>query len=146
MCIRDRLVFDGVFDGDDAAVDAVELGEEGVEGGGFAGAGGAGDEDDAVGFGEEEFDLGAVLFAEAEAVEGEACLAGEAEADGLAFDAGDAGDADVDGLAVGFEMDAAVLGEALLGDVEFAHHPVSYTHLDVYKRQVQPSAMPSAHQ
>src|SRR5437867_7315461 len=42
-------VFDGVFDGDDFAVGAVDEVEAGVKGGGFAGAGGAGDEQDAVG-------------------------------------------------------------------------------------------------
>jgi hypothetical protein len=44
-----HVVFHGVFDGEEFDVNAVDLVEAGVEGGGFAAAGGAGDDQDAVG-------------------------------------------------------------------------------------------------
>jgi hypothetical protein len=39
----------------------------------------------------------------------------------LAVDAGDGGDTHVDGLAVEFQVDASVLRQAALGDVEVRH-------------------------
>ncbi len=116
-----EFVFDGVFDGDDAAVLSVELGEEGVEGGGFAGAGGAGNEDDAVGFLEQGFGFAAQVGLELEAVEVEFFLAEKTQGDAFAFDRGDGGDADVDELATDLEVDPAILGEAAFGDVELGH-------------------------
>ena len=116
-----EFVFDGVFDGDDAAVLGIELGEEGVEGGGFAGAGGAGNEDDPVGFFEQGFGFAAKVGLELEAVEVEFFLAEKSQGDAFAFDGGDGGDADVDELATDLEVDPAILGEAAFGDVELGH-------------------------
>jgi hypothetical protein len=98
---------------------AVELFEEGVEGGGFAGAGGAGDEDDAVRFGEEVADggLGARGSRPRRSISN-FLRAEEAKADGLAFDAGDAATRTSMDWPSSFEVDAAVLGEAAFGDVE----------------------------
>jgi hypothetical protein len=64
------------------------------------------------------------LGIEAELVEAEEDLAAGEQAQGgaLAVDGGDGGDADVDFLAFDAHVDAAVLGEAFLGDVHAGHH------------------------
>ncbi len=116
-----EFVFDRVFDGNDAPVLGIELGEEGVEGGRFAGAGGAGDEDDAVGFFQEGFGLAAQVGFELEAVEVEFFLAEKTQGDAFAFDGGDGGDADVDELAADLEVDPSILRETAFGDVQFGH-------------------------
>ena len=53
------IVFDGVFDGDDVAVEVdVDVVDHGGEGGGFAGAGGTGDEKESAGAAAEFLDGG----------------------------------------------------------------------------------------
>ena len=116
-----ELVFDGVFDGDDAAVWMVYLGEEGVKAGGFSGTGGAGDEDDAVGEVEQGLDAFAHEGLHVQLLDAEFFLVEEAQGDALAFHGWHGGDADVDGLALELEVDASVLREAALGDVEARH-------------------------
>jgi hypothetical protein len=69
-----HLVFDRIFDGDDAAMRLIEIGEEGVERRRFATAGGAGDEDDAVGQFQQFIDDRTNVVREAEAVHGDLLL------------------------------------------------------------------------
>ena len=118
-----HLVFDGVLGRHDADVDLVDLVEEGVEAGGFARAGGAGDEDDAVGAGDELVGEGVVALAHAQVLELDevAGFLEQAQGDALAVGGGAGGDADVDVLAVEADADATVHRQALLGDVEVGH-------------------------
>ena len=101
---------------------AVELREEGVKRGRFARSCRPGDEHDAVGLRQQQLDGLAMRLVEAKAVEREAFLAEKAQAHRLALDTRDTGHAHVDGLPLGLQMNASVLRQALLGDVEFAHH------------------------
>ena len=117
------FVLDRILDGDDAQVGGIDLAQEGVERGGLAGAGRAGDEDDAVRVLEDLDDLGALGLVHAQALHGVGLLllVEEAERDALGVDRRDGGDADVEGVVAGAVVDAAVLGEALLGDIEARH-------------------------
>ncbi len=119
-----EFVFDGIFDGDDFAVGAVDDVEAGVEGGGFTGAGGAGDEDDAVGEFEEGLELCLVVGEEAEfgEAEEEGGFIEDTHDHGFAMVGGDGGDAEVDFLVAHFELDTSVLREAFFGDGHGAAH------------------------
>ena len=118
-----HLVFDRVLDRDDAQVGRVDLAEKGVERGRFARAGGTGDEDDAVRVVEHADDHGLLLGVHAQPVHGERLLllVQQAQAHALGVDGGDGGDADVERTADGLEVDATVLREAALGNVEARH-------------------------
>ena len=118
-----HLVFDRVLDRDDAQIGRVDLAEKGVERGRLARAGGTGDEDDAVRVVEHADDHGLLLGVHAQPVHGERLLllVQEAQAHALGVDGGDGGDADVERAADGLEVDAAVLRQAALGDVEARH-------------------------
>ncbi len=115
-----EVVLDGVLDGDDLEFRADDGGEGGIEGGGLAGAGGAGDEEDAVGPVNEALEGAEGSLVHAELLEGEedVGLVEEAHDDALAEEHGDDGDADVHLAAAHVELDAAVLGDAALRDVQ----------------------------
>ena len=118
-----EFVFDRLLDRDDALVDRVDRAQERVERGGFARAGRAGDQEDAVRLDDDLAD--GLLFQrrEAELVQAQEDLAArqQAQRDALAIDRRHGGDADVDFLALDADVDAAVLRQALLGDV----HPAT---------------------
>ena len=123
-----ELVFDGIFDGDDLVFVVFNLTEGGVEGGGFAGAGGAGDKHHAVGFGNVAAEFGEVSGTKTNHVQREF---GELFAHGFfiehtehgifAVDGGHDGDAEIDEATFVADAETTVLGDAALGDVEFAH-------------------------
>ena len=117
-----ELVLDRVFDRDDLPLDVVDLRQRGVERRRLAGAGRAGDEDDAVRHVEDLVEVVAVALGHAEVLGAEHRVAAveDAEHDRLAVDHRDDRDAHVDLAAGDLQLDAAVLREALLGDVEVA--------------------------
>ena len=89
---------------------------------------GPGDQDHAVGLGDVLAELLQDLVGEAEDVEaqladglGDHLLVEDADDRVLAVDAGHDGDAEVDRLVLDLEPEAAVLGDAALGDVEVGH-------------------------
>src|ERR1035441_9707332 len=119
-----RSVFDGIFDGDDFLIGQIDAFEGGIEGGGFAAAGGAGDEEDAVGEAGEMLHALQHVVVEAEAAEVVEIAGGaieEAHDDALAVEGGQGGNAEVDFAADDFDLDAAILGEAALGNIELGH-------------------------
>ena len=116
-----ELVLDGIFDRHNAALHRVEHGKKGVERGALAAAGRAGEQDDAVGLRNQIANFALGDGGEAEQGKIEAVAREKPQADALAADGGNGGDADVDGLAFHFEIDAAVLRHAALGDVEIGH-------------------------
>ena len=118
-----HLVFDGVFDRDDAEVGGVDLTEKGVERGGFAGAGRTGHQNDAMGELEDALDGGLLGGIHAQPVHGVGLAAEveQAQAHALGVDGRDGGDADVERIAPGLEVDAPVLRQAFFRDVEPRH-------------------------
>src|SRR5690625_6992492 len=118
-----KLVFHRVFNRDDLALGRVEPGQRGVQRGGFSRAGGPGDQNDAV----RHFQLALKVFLN---VFGKA-QAGKIEHNGFAVEnahdhrftvrGGHGGHAQVELLAAHPVHDAAVLGQAPLGDVEARH-------------------------
>ena len=118
-----ELVLDRVLDGDDVLVDRVHLGQRGVQGGGLARAGRPGDQHRAVGLVEAGLEAGAGLAVHAQRVQVQQRLAlvQQAHDDALAVHGGHAHDAHVDRPLLHGQAHAAVLGHALLGDVQVAH-------------------------
>jgi hypothetical protein len=120
-----EAVFDGVFYCDDIESGAVDMLEDGVERGGFAGAGGAGDEEDAIGGGDDLFEGFEVGGGEVEVFElGDGVTVGGAEDtedDFFSIHGGDTGEAEVDFLDTQGEGEAAVLGAAVFGDIATGH-------------------------
>src|SRR3972149_7558220 len=131
-----QVVLDGVFGGGDVDVGGVELGQGGVEGGGLAGAGGPGDVEDAVGLGDHVAHLGERPRMRNQPLQAQhgVGLVEDAHADLLAPLGRDGGDAEVDGAVLQAHGDAAVLGHALLGDVELGEnlHPRDQAHLRLF--------------
>ena len=117
------VVLDGVLVGDDLLVDGVDVAEAAVEGRRLAGAGRSRDQDHAVGLGDQGLDDLEVLGPDAEVVDVEVDVAAvqDPHHDRFAPDHGQGRDADIDGLAADVQLDAPVLGEARLGDVEVGH-------------------------
>ena len=113
-----QFVLHGIFDGEDAALLGVEAGEKSVKRGRFAATGRTGDQDDAVGHGEQLADFLHVFLIEAEALEAEDLLAEETQADALAIDCRDGSNAHVDGLATQLERNTSVLRTTVLAEVE----------------------------
>src|SRR5207237_538833 len=118
-----KLIFDRIFGRDDLDVGLVDLDQGVVERGRFAGASGARDEDDAVWHVDElaEGFVGVLLHADLAEVEFHRPLIQNTHDDDFAVDHGDHGNADVDLAAVNFELHAAVLRQALFGDVQPRH-------------------------
>ena len=118
-----ELVLDRVLDREHLAVRRVQLDQRGVERGGLAAAGRAGDQDDAVRAG-ERLVIGVERIAgeaKRREVERDAGPIQDAQDHRLAVHGGHRGDAQVDVLAAHRELDAAILGQAALGDVEARH-------------------------
>ena len=118
------VVLDRVFGGDDLVGDLVQLVESRVERGGLAGAGRAGDQDDAVGLVDQLAELRPAspaamptLF-EVERHDG---AVEHADDDAFAEHGRQDADAHVDRVAADVQLDAAVLRQAALGDVEVGH-------------------------
>ncbi len=116
-----RLVLDRVFDRDDLSVGAFDFVERAVERGAFARAGGARDEHDAVGhvdqLAEDRLDVGGMpTFFRLNCIR--SCRATHHDPSPCII--GDA-DADVDLAPLDAELDAAVLRQPLLRDVQVRH-------------------------
>jgi len=107
-----HLVFDGVLDGDDLPVGLVDVVERRIKGGRLAGTRRAGDEEDAVGTGDQALELGLVVREEPELGQAqlEALLVEDSHDDGFAVDGRQDRNAQVDVAAAGAGLDAPVLG------------------------------------
>src|SRR5262249_23882629 len=119
----EELVLDRVLDGDDLLVGSVDLVERTVERGGLAAAGGAGHQDHAVRLVDERSELAQDVLGKAERLEvhDDARAVEDAEHDALAIERRQRRHAEIDLLAHQAELDAAVLGQAPLRDVELRH-------------------------
>src|SRR5208283_3630264 len=122
------LILDRVFNGDDLVFVGLDLVDGGVEGRGFAAARRPGDQHHAVGFLDVAAKAAQVVVVEPDNVERELLellahrlLVEHAEHGVFAVDRGHDGNAEVDGAATVFHAEAAVLGHAALGNIEFAH-------------------------
>src|SRR5439155_12038869 len=115
-----KLIFDRVFDRDDLAFDVVDLAQGRVEGCGLARSGRPGDQDDAVRHVQDLVEMSAVALGHAEMLGAQDRVAAveDSQHDRFAVDHRDDRDADVDLAAGDFELDAAVLRQALFGDVQ----------------------------
>ncbi len=113
------VVLDGVLDGDDVLLVAVDLAKAGIERGAFARTSRAADNKQAVRLGDQGADLLAHLFAHAEAFQiGDLpFLVKDAHDELFAGHASGRGDAEIDGATVHFCGKAAVLRLPLLGDI-----------------------------
>lgn len=118
-----EFVFDGIFDGENFGIDAINAAEAGVESGCFTGAGGAGDDEDAVRF----FDGGADMVvdtlrhAEGLKLEIDDGFIENAEDEAFTELGRKSGDAQVDRAARHGGLNASVLGDSAFGDVEIGH-------------------------
>src|SRR5690606_41697615 len=104
--------FDGVFGGDDFDFGGIEFGQAPVEGGGLTGTGGPGDEEDAVGLGDDVADDFERAGREAEffEVDLDGGAVEDTHHDAFAEERGHGGDADIDFGGSDFEFDTGVLG------------------------------------
>src|SRR5262249_44933063 len=117
------VVLDRIFHGHDVLGVVVQALERGIERGGLAGAGGTGDQNDAVRLVDELIHggLGVRIHAEGVQVEPACLLVENTQHHALAVPGGDGRYAYVDRTAGDFQADAAILRQALLGDVEARH-------------------------
>ena len=101
----------------------VQLGQAGVEGGGLARTGGPGHQHHAEGRGDGLVDVvdGLLLHAEVGQVEVQVALVQDTHHDLLPEDAGQGRDTQIDLLVADLQLDAAVLGNAALGDIQLGH-------------------------
>ncbi len=118
-----EMILDGVLGGDDLGFVALDFVQGAVERGGLAGAGGTGDQHDPVGQLDEALESRVHVGAHADAAQRKvhAVLVQDAHHDAFAVQRGNDRDADVHLAAGRLELDAAVLGHALLGDVQPGH-------------------------
>ncbi len=118
-----QLVLDGVLHRHDVAVAGVHARQCRIQRGGLARARGAGDQHDAVRLGRQVGESPQRLALHAHGLQAELALAlvQQAQHGALAVGAGQGGDAHVDGARAQAQADAAVLGQALFGDVQVGH-------------------------
>src|SRR6185437_9486661 len=118
-----EIVFDRVLGGDDLAVRAVELIERAVQRRRLTGAGWAGHQKDAVRSLDDPLEDLVVVFLEAHVLDADADRIGaqNTKHDRLAVIRRQRADAEVDVRFVDSQLDAAVLRQALLGDVDARH-------------------------
>ena len=119
-----HLVLDGILDGDDVGVGAMDLAQDGVQGRGLARARGAGDQDEALAARGGLHQGHPVALHQAQLLEREHALADVEQADDdlLAVEGGHGRHARVDVASLHGDVDAAVLWPAALGDVERGQH------------------------
>ena len=118
-----ELILDRVFGGDDLGFVALDFQQRAVERGALAGAGRAGHQDDAVRQADQFAEGGVKVVLHAELAERELhrALVQQTQHDAFAVDHGDHGNADIDLAAADPQLDAAVLRQAALGDVQPGH-------------------------
>jgi hypothetical protein len=125
VALRDslQLVFDGVFDRHDVEARAIQASQRRVKRRGFSGSGRTGDEHDTVGLVDQAVDAGQRrrIHAEAFQIQPAALLVEEPQYRALSEAGRQGGDAHVDLPAGDPQGNAAVLRQALLGDVELRH-------------------------
>src|SRR5690606_35538918 len=118
-----ELVLDRILGGEDVELRGVDAAERSIQRGRLAATGGAGDQDDPVAALNDRAHpiegLGA--HADLREVEQGGVLVEQTHDDPLPVRGGDAAHADVDVAAGELDADAAVLREALLGDVQLRH-------------------------
>src|SRR2546427_8758599 len=119
----EQLVLDRILDGDELLVGRVDLVERPVERGRLAAAGGAGHQDHAVGLRDQPVELRERVLRETERPEGhdDRRAVEDAEHDTLAVERGEGRDAEIDLAPHEPQLDAPVLRQAPLGDVELRH-------------------------
>src|SRR5580704_2962037 len=124
-----KLIFDGVFDGDDLVFVALDLVDGGVERGGLARAGRPRNQHHAVWFADVAAKFAHLLAGktndiQAEALEffGERLFVQDAQHRVFSVARGHDGDAQIDEAALVFNPEAAVLRHAALGDIQVAEH------------------------
>ena len=122
------LIFDRVFDGDDLVFVVLDLAERGVEGGGLAGTGRPGDQHHAVGFRDVAAELDQIAGLKPTTSRRELgellahrFLIEHTEHGVFAVDGRHDGDAEIDQPGFVAHAETAVLRDAALGDIEFAH-------------------------
>src|SRR5215472_5415231 len=122
------LVFHGVFDGDDLIFVGLDLVYGGVQRGSLAAACGTGNQHHAVGFGDVAAKLAQIVFVKANHVQDQVAellahgfFIEHAQYRVFAVNRWHDGNAEVDQTAVVLHAKASVLGDAALGDIEFAH-------------------------
>jgi hypothetical protein len=118
-----QLILDRIFRGDDLQVRTVDLQQGAVEGRGLARTRRPRDQDDPVGQVDQlavrSVDL--LVHAQGLEVKDHGALVQDAHHDPFTVDHGDHRDAHVNLAAADFQLDAAVLGQAFLGDVHAGH-------------------------
>ncbi len=119
----DEIVFHRIFGGDDLAIGAIELVERAVERRRFARAGGPRHQEDAVGALDDLLELLVVFVFEPEIGDADAHRIGSqnTQHDRLAVIRRQRADAEVDLALIDRQLDAAVLRQALFGDVDAGH-------------------------
>src|SRR5215469_3016888 len=123
-----QLVLDRVFDGDDLVAPGLRLGDGRVERRSLAAAGGSGDQQHAVGQRAQPAQLFDDVTLEAQHVQpqaahlGERLLVEDTQHGIFAEDARDDRYAEVDRPSVHGDLEAPVLRDAPLGDIELGHH------------------------
>src|SRR5262249_52400206 len=118
------LVLDRILDGEDVHVAGVDPRQRAVKRGGLAAAGGAGDQNNPVRAANDRVDVLEDVLAHPNLrqVQQGGGLVQQAHHDPLAVRGGNGGKADVDVAAGELDSDSPILGQALLGDVQLAHH------------------------
>src|SRR5882757_2746181 len=124
-----KLIFDGIFDGDDFVFVALDLVNGGVESGGLAGTRGPGNQDHAVGLADIATETAGFFRGKADNVQSEAgeffrksFLVEDAKNRIFAVTSGHDGDAQIDVAPLVFHAEATVLGHAPFGNVQIAEH------------------------
>ena len=119
-----QFVLDRVFDGQHIGGGGVHCAQARVQRGGLARAGGAGDQHDAVGLAQQPLELVERLAAHAQRLQRElagVALVQDPQHGALAMRRGQRRDPHVHRAATDAQADAAVLRQALFGDVELGH-------------------------
>src|SRR5690242_757617 len=122
-----ELILDGIFDGNDLVLVAFDFVNGGIQRGGLAGSGRPGDQDHAVRLADVAAETFCFLVGEADDVEtqaleffGKGLLVEDAEHGVFSVAGGHDGDTQIDIATLILHAEAAVLGNAALGDIEVA--------------------------
>ena len=118
-----HLIFDRIFDGDDLLVGLIDALQRRIERGRFAAAGGAGDQKNAVRQRRVILHARQHVLVEAQALQIVEIAGGAVEQthhDAFAVERGQSRNAQIDFAAQRLDLDAAVLRQAALGDIQLA--------------------------
>ena len=117
------VILDRVLERDEVHVTGVDLVDHAVHGGGLTASGRADDQNNAVAVLQQVLDGSQALFGEADGLEGDAAagLIQQTADDLFAVDRGQGRDTEVDVLVLDADIEAAVLRDAALGNVQTGH-------------------------